>query len=108
MQINPAERTQFTYARIAGFLYLFLIVTYMGGALTLANIAAPGDFAETARSIAASGRLYSLALSSQLVTSVGTILLAFALFQTLKPVHRDLAQMALYWRLGDAFIGGAG
>lgn len=108
MQVLPAERTQRTYARIAGFLYLFLIVTYMAGVLTLPVMTGSGDFAEIAGKIIASEQLYRIALSSQLITSVGTVLLAFSLYQTLKPVNDDLARMALYWRLGDAFVGGAG
>ena len=108
MQNNQVEKAQFIYARIAGFLYLFLIVTYMAGVLTLPGMTGSGDFAEVSGKIIASEQLYRIALSSQLITSVGTVLLAFSLYKTLKPVNDDLARMALYWRLGDAFVGGAG
>ena len=35
-------------------------------------------------------------------------MLAFALYVTLKPVNKLLAQIAMYWRLGETFIGGVG
>jgi hypothetical protein len=35
-------------------------------------------------------------------------LLAFALYVTLKPVDKLLAQIAMYWRLGESFIGCVG
>jgi hypothetical protein len=39
---------------------------------------------------------------------LSAVLLAFALYVTLKPVDKLLAQVAMYWRLGEAFIGGVG
>ena len=53
MQNNQVEKAQFIYARIAGFLYLFLIVTYMAGVLTLPGMTGSGDFAEVSGKIIA-------------------------------------------------------
>lgn len=38
--------------------------------------------------------------------SLSAVLLAFALYVTLKPVDNLLAQIAMYFRLGESFIGG--
>ncbi len=35
------------------------------------------------------------------------MLLAYALYVVLKPVNKHLAQIAFYWRLGEAFVGTA-
>jgi hypothetical protein len=106
MEYSAAERTQRTFARIAGFMYLWLIVTDMAGVLTISRVAGSGTFAETAKRVAASEHLYGVALCSELIESLSIVLLAFALFVTLKPVNKLLAQIALYWKLGESFISG--
>jgi hypothetical protein len=102
------ERTQHRYARIAGFLFLWLIITGLAGELTISHIVRSGTFAETASRVVASERLYRVALSSELIETLSALLLAFALYVTLKPVDKLLAQMAMYWRLGESLIGCVG
>lgn len=106
MKDSTAEGTQRRFARIAGFMYLWLIVTDMAGALTISRIVGLGSFAETARRVRASEHLYRVALCSELIECLSVVLLAFALFVTLKPVNKLLAQIALYWKLGESFISG--
>src|SRR5438445_7459773 len=108
MEDSSTERTQRIYARVAGFLYLWLIITGLAGALTISHIVGSGTFAETAKRVVASERLYRVALSSELIETLSALLLAFALYVTLKRVDKLLAQMAMYWRLGESFIGGVG
>lgn len=108
IQDSSTERTQRIYARVAGFLFLWLIITGLAGALTISHIVGSGTFAETAQRVVASERLYRVALSSELIETLSALLLAFALYVTLKPVDELLAQMAMYWRLGESFIGCVG
>jgi hypothetical protein len=108
MEDSSKERTQRIYARVAGFLFLWLIITGLAGALTISHIVGSGTFAETAKRVVASEHLYRVALSSELVETLSALLLALALYVTLKPVDKLLAQMAMYWRLGESFIGGVG
>jgi len=49
-----------------------------------------------------------VALSSELIETLSALVLAFALYATLRPVDQLLAQMAMYWRLGESFIGCVG
>jgi hypothetical protein len=105
---SEPERTQRLCARVAGFLFLWLILTGLAGSLTTSHIVGSGTFAETARRVAASEHLYRLALCSELIETLSVVLLAFALYITLKPVDKLLAQTAMYWRLGESFIGGVG
>ena len=107
MEDSSTEKTQRIYARVAGFLFLWLIITGLAGTLVISNIVGSGTFAETAKRVVASEHLYRVALSSELIETLSAVLLAFALYVTLKPVDKLLAQIAMYWRLGESFIGDA-
>jgi hypothetical protein len=108
MEDVSTQRTQRIYARLAGFLFLWLIITGLAGVLTISHIVGSGTFAETAKRVVASERLYRMALCSELIETLSTLVLAFALYATLRPVDKLLAQVAMYWRLGESFLGGAG
>jgi hypothetical protein len=99
-----ADKTQRKYARLAGFLFLGEIIIALGGGLFLSHVAGSGTFTETATRIAASERLYRVALSTVLIATLGSGLLAFALYATLKPVNSLLAQLAMIFTLGDSFL----
>ena len=107
MPTPPAAQTQMRYARIAGFVFLVLIVLFMGGQFLISHIVGSGGFTEKLQHIAAGEQLYRLALWVQMMTSVLTVLLAYALYEALRSVDESITRMALYWRLGEAFIGGA-
>ena len=104
MDHAPAERTQRLYARLAGFLFLYSIVIGVGGALLLSRIEGNGTFAETAKRIVESERLYRVVLSSAVNVPLGAVLLAFALYVTLKPVNSLLAQLAMIFNVLDSFL----
>lgn len=105
---SSTKRMQRIYARVAGFLYLWLIITGLAGTLAISHIVGSGTFAETAERVVASEHVYRLALSSELIETLSAVLLAFALYVALKPVDKLLAQIAMYWRLGESFIGSVG
>lgn len=96
---------QIRYARIAGFVYLLLIALYMGGQVPISHVVGSGDFAQRLEHIAQGQLLYRVGLVVQLLASVFTVLLAYALYAVLKPVNEGLARIAMYWRLGEAFAG---
>jgi hypothetical protein len=100
-EVNRAQRT---YARLAGILLLGAIIIAFGAGVILSNISGNGTFAETAARIVASQRLYRVALSSVVIVTLSSILLAFALYVTLRPVNRLLAQLGMVFSLGDSFL----
>jgi hypothetical protein len=100
-EVNRAQRA---YARLAGILLLGAIIIAFGGGAILSNIAGNGTFAETAARISASERLYRVALSSLVLVTLSSTLLAFALYVTLKPVNSLLAQLGMIFSLGDSFL----
>lgn len=102
------EKKQRIYARLAGFLFLWLIITGLAGMLMISRIVGSGAFAETASRVVASEHIYRAALASELIETLSALLLAFALYVVLKPVDELLARLAMYWRFGESFIGGVG
>lgn len=105
IEYAPAERTQRIYARLAGSLFLALIIIALGGSLILPHIAEGATFAETAKTIAASERAYRVFLLLRMIDPpLGGILLAFALYVTLKPVNSFLAQLAMIFHVADSLL----
>lgn len=101
---STSDKTQRTYARLAGLLFLAVIILALGGGFILSHVAGSGTFAETAKRIAASERLYRVGLSTVVLVTLCSALLAFALYATLKPVNTLLAQLAMIFSLGDSFL----
>ena len=104
MTTGSIDEFQQKAARIAGFLYLFTLVTanfaefYTRGRLIV------GDATQTARNIEASERLFRLGAVSNLVTFAGCVPLLWALYVVLKPVHKNVALLAAFWRLAECAI----
>ena len=80
LEIENAEagKTQRKYARLAGFLFLGEIIVALGGGLILSHVVGHGTFAETAKRIAGSEHLYRAALSTAVMATLSSALLAFA------------------------------
>lgn len=96
------------YARLSGFLFLWLIVTGLAGAITVSRIVGSGTIPQIAQRVAASERLYRVALCSELIETMSALLLGYALYIVLKPIDEELARLAMYWRFGESFIGAVG
>jgi hypothetical protein len=99
------EPAQHTAAKVAGFLYLFTMVTanfaefYARGRLIVF-----GDAAQTVKNIAASERLFRLGIVSNLITFASVVILVVALYVVLKPINRNVALLAAFWRLAECAI----
>jgi hypothetical protein len=106
MQERSIDSAQRVYARVAGFMFLFVNAAYAFAVLADKSIRGSGGFAETARRVLASEHHYRIALSSGVIACVTTVILGFALYVTLEPVDKRLAQIALCFRLGEAVIFG--
>ncbi len=107
MQDPLTDGTQRTYARLAGFMFLLNYAVNVFGVLTPLKIKDVADFAERAQRVIDSEQLYRSALTSATIGWVTIVILGFALFVVLEPVNKRLAQLALFFRLGEAFVGGA-
>ena len=100
--------SQFNYARVAGLSYL---ITIMLGIFSVNFIASslivPGDGAATISNIVSNEMLFRIGIASEILMYVLVILLSLALYVVLKSVNRNLALLALLWRVTEAIIGGA-
>src|SRR6266851_2793706 len=92
MITRTAETSPQIRARVAGALYLSLALFAPFSQIYVpSKLIVSGDAATTVSNIAASGSLFSLGIVSALVTAIINILVALALYQVLKLVHRNTA-----------------
>jgi Domain of unknown function (DUF4386) len=101
-----AEPSLERHARLAGFLYLTIIVTsILSLFLVESRLVVDGDRAATAERIAANETLFRAGLVYETVMFASVIALAWALFVVLRGVDRNLALLALLWRMAEAVVG---
>ena len=102
----PSERTLQVYARLAGFLYLFVMAAFVAPFIITNSLGVDGDFGQTASNIMASEFLYRLAIAIMLLGVVGIVLLSGAFFALLQHVDPRLAAIALSLRVVEAVFMG--
>lgn len=101
------DTSQRKAARIAGFLYLIIIVTSLLSMVFIeSRLVVPGDDAATFINIVANELLFRVGVLYDLIMFAGVVGLAVALYIVLKPVNKNLALLAMSWRLGEAILGG--
>jgi len=105
MTNSDIEKSQIRYARLAGFMYLFVIVADLLSIFITTRFDVPGNFAETAHRIIESELLYRIGLSSGFIGSLCTVFLAMGLYVAVKPVDGNLALLAFLFRLAEATLG---
>ena len=102
-----ADLSQRKAARVAGLLYLLVIVSgVIAEFFVRQNLIVPGDAAETAHNIIANEWLFRIGFVSDLIMITCFLLLALALYVVLKPVNKNLASlMVLIVLVGTAIAG---
>lgn len=101
---HTLEAEQRPAARIAGFLYLLTLLTANFAEFFSRGRLITSSAAQTTANIAASERLFRLGAVSNLLTFAGCIPLLLALYVVLKPVSKNLALLAAFWRLAECAI----
>jgi hypothetical protein len=99
---SSEEAPVLSIARIAGLLYLAVIVCAGFAQAVRSSVIASGDAAATAENILDSERLFRLGFSSDIVAFACDIGLAVALYVLLKPVNQTIALLAAFFRLAQA------
>ena len=106
MMGSIAERSPFVYARVAGLAY---VVTIMLGIFSVSyidsNILVPGNNAATVDNIMNNELRFRISIASEIILYALVVLLSHALYVILKTVNRNLALLALLWRIAEAIIG---
>ena len=107
MMNNTTEASSLIYARVAGLMY---IVTMMLGIFSVnfveSKLVVSGDDAATLDNIMANEFIFRIGIASELMMFVLVVLLSLSLYVILQTVDRNLALLALFWRLAEAIIGG--
>jgi hypothetical protein len=88
-------------ARIAGLLYLFVVIASSFALVTVSGLMVRGDPAATAANILAAEPMYRLAIAATLLSAIAYTAVVALLYALFKPVNRTLA-------IVSAFIGLAG
>jgi hypothetical protein len=98
---TPANETSpQIHARIAGLLYLVLIIAgALGEIFIRGRLVVPGDAAATAGNILGSPSLWRLGITGDLVMHVCDVFVMWALYLLLRPVSRNLALLNLLLNL---------
>ena len=104
MTIDAIDASQRTAARVVGLAYLVAMATAVLGFAIRSELMVPGNAAETARLISDSEGLFRLGLLSDLVTYIVDIVLITALYVVLRPANKNLALVAVCWRLMETAV----
>jgi hypothetical protein len=96
-----------TYGRVAGFLYLIIIVCGLFTEFYVrSSLIVPDDAAQTASNIMANETLFRAGFVSDLIMLLSDLALAIVFYKLLKPVSQTLALAAVATRLAmDATLG---
>jgi hypothetical protein len=99
--------SRFNIGRIAGVLYLTIIISGIFAEFFVRqSLRVPGDAAATASNIMASESLFRLGIAADLVMIMSDIALALIFYVLLKKVNQSLSLLAAFFRLGQATILG--
>ena len=106
MTNRAAETSPLVYARVAGVLYLIIIVSAGFGEIVRSSLVVPGDATATASSIAASEGLFRAGFAADLVAFLSDVVVAALFYILLRPVSQMLYLVAAFLRLvGTAIYG---
>jgi hypothetical protein len=86
-------------------MYLITMASGVFGFFVKSSLLVPGDATATAQNIIGSERLFRIGIVSDLATSAGVLVLTWALYVLLRPVNKDLALLAAFFRLVENAIG---
>jgi hypothetical protein len=97
------DTTQRQVARVAGVLYLVIIIAGIWAFFFVrSSLIVPGDAAATANKVIASEGLFRASIAADLIMIMSDVALALAFYVLLKPVNRSLSLLAAFFRLAQA------
>ena len=106
-KVDSAIASQYKAARLAGLLYLIAMATGLFAEFYVrfpSTLVVSGDAVKTASNILANERLYRIGIANNIITFAIDVMLIWALYVLLKPVNRNLALLAAFFRLVETTI----
>lgn len=105
MTTPPIEPAQRAAAKVVGFLYLLTMATAIfGQSYVRGQLIVRGDATKTAQNIIGAERLFRLSIAADLVTYTGVLVLIWAFYVLLRPVNKNLALLAVFFRLAETAV----
>lgn len=95
--IDESQRKAARVAGLAGLLTLPFVI--FANFAVHDRLIVAGSVSETARNILAHETLFRISIACDLIYSAGLVVLVSALYVILRPVNRNLALLAAFWRL---------
>jgi uncharacterized protein DUF4386 len=100
--IEPAQRTA---AKIVGFLYIVqMAVAVFGESSVRDRLIIRGDAAKTAQNILGHERLFRLSIAGDLFVYAGVLVLVWCFYVVVRPVNKNLALLAVLFRLAETAV----
>lgn len=107
MTVSSAETSPQVYARVAGLLYLIIIVCgIFGEVFVRSSLIVEGDATATANNILESEWLFRVGFAADAIMLLSDVAIAVLFYVLLKPVSNTLALMAAAFRLTQAAVLG--
>jgi hypothetical protein len=107
MENHAGIASQLKAARLAGLLYLVAMATGLFAEFYVhfpSSLIVKGDAVKTASNIMANERLYRVGIANNIITFAIDVALIWALYILLRPVNRNLALLAVFFRLVETTI----
>ncbi|HYJ62768.1 MAG TPA: DUF4386 domain-containing protein [Parafilimonas sp.] len=104
MKNQNAISSESKAARLAGLLYLVAMATGLFAEFYVrfpSTLVVSGDAAKTASNIIANEQLYRIGIANNIITFAIDVVLIWALYILLRPVNRNLALLAVFFRLAE-------
>lgn len=98
-------RSPIFYARVAGWIYLIAMALSLFTEMYVpGKVDVPHNVSETAHNLSAFTGLYRTAIVVDILIFVSDVVIAWAFYELLKGVERDLALLGAFLRVADAAI----
>src|SRR6476620_3053458 len=107
MENQTTITSQYKAARLAVLLYLIAMATGLFAEFYIrfpSTLVVSGDVAKTASNIMANERLYRMGIANNIITFAIDVVLIWVLYVLLRPVNRNLALLAVFFRLVETTI----
>jgi hypothetical protein len=107
MENQTTITSQNKAARLAGLLYLIAMATGLFAEFYVqfpSTLVVSGDAVKTASNIMANERLYRIGIANNIITFAIDVVLILALYVLLRPVNRNLALLAVFFRLVETTV----
>ena len=107
MENKATIASQAKAAKLAGLIYLIAMATGLFAEFYVHFPSTPvvtGDAAKTASNIMANARLYRIGIANNIVTFSLDVVLIWSLYVLLKPINRNLALLAVFFRMVETTL----